>query len=866
MKLRDKSIIIFGIVLVCLLAILYTVSRQVLLSGFARVERENTARNVERVLDAFTETINNISVKSADWSKWDDTYRFVRDHNPDYIESNLPDESLEELKLNLMLFFDTAGRLVFGRGYDMERNKGVPVADSILAVFVNDTLLLHHQSIQSVVAGVMALPGGPMNIVSRPILTSSGGGPIGGTLVFGCNLDSTEVNRIGQITHLSLNVYPCGSPSLPHDVVRAESAIDKGIALFVSPLNRERIAGYARIADLHDSPVLTVRIDVPRDIYKQGIRTMWYLMISIIAAVDVFGAVIIVLLQKTVLSRVARLSADVNFIGAKGDNTARVGIGGKDELADLGRSVNGMLSALELVEKQVKSRNREMRMIMDTVPSGLLSIDENYRINPEYAKSVETILGKKDLAERDFFTTLGLTDERLDDKNSLLEFLDLMLQELLPEREMADLNPFEELAIVHESGRNTWVRLRYFIIHRDEGRDKRLLVVITDITEEKTLSERVHQSERENMQLKAIAEDPDLFRDFLADMKGMLARLQERFGRLPASAERRPIVNEMFREAHTIKGTAGTFGLAAVVDAAGQLEETLSSVRVADDFSTEFSDTVRSSLAELSRAVTEVVEKARKILGEESGDPADIHLRISLEKIKSESETIRNLVAMDMRDKDAAVKLQRKIDAHLKKLQEVPAHRGLAKALRIIPGLIRKFDKNVAFELEGADVPVDCEIARELNTPLIHLLRNAMDHGVEDPGKRVSSGKEECGHVRVVVREDGGDMVVQVADDGKGLDPRHFKEVAIEKGMLSEADAVRMADKEACALIFKPGFTTTETVSEVSGRGVGMDAVLTAVEERLKGKLTIDSEIGRGTTFTIRIPLLPGSGRGFTSL
>jgi sensor domain CHASE-containing protein len=123
-KLRGKTLLIVAVTLVCLIGLLYVAVRSVLMSGFAKVEEENTGKNVERILDAFIENSNNLGVKVADWAKWDDTYEFIMDKNKEYIESNLNDGSIGDLKLNYMFFINAAGSIVFCRGYNPETEEG----------------------------------------------------------------------------------------------------------------------------------------------------------------------------------------------------------------------------------------------------------------------------------------------------------------------------------------------------------------------------------------------------------------------------------------------------------------------------------------------------------------------------------------------------------------------------------------------------------------------------------------------------------------------------------------------------------------------------------------------------------------------
>jgi two-component system chemotaxis sensor kinase CheA len=157
-------------------------------------------------------------------------------------------------------------------------------------------------------------------------------------------------------------------------------------------------------------------------------------------------------------------------------------------------------------------------------------------------------------------------------------------------------------------------------------------------------------------------------------------------------------------------------------------------------------------------------------------------------------------------------------------------------------------------ELVGAETELDKVLVERLEDPLLHLVRNAADHGVEPPDERERAGKPPTGHVVLSASQSGGQIVVSIRDDGRGLDPDKLKRKAIEKGLLTADEAALLDEEQAYQLIFRAGFSTAEQISDVSGRGVGMDVVREAIA-RLKGDIRISSELGRGTTLELSLPL-----------
>ncbi|WP_288644668.1 chemotaxis protein CheA, partial [uncultured Helicobacter sp.] len=183
-----------------------------------------------------------------------------------------------------------------------------------------------------------------------------------------------------------------------------------------------------------------------------------------------------------------------------------------------------------------------------------------------------------------------------------------------------------------------------------------------------------------------------------------------------------------------------------------------------------------------------------------------------------------------------------------------PVGKVFNKFPRMVRDLSRDLKKNIDLVITGEETELDKSIVEEIGDPLIHIIRNSCDHGIETPEERQTLGKPEVGRVDLKAYNEGNHIVIEITDDGHGLDPDFLKQKAIEKGLISEKEADNMSDKEALGIIFKPGFSTSKTITNVSGRGVGMDVVKTNVE-KLNGIIEIDSEKGVGTTFKLKIPL-----------
>lgn len=188
------------------------------------------------------------------------------------------------------------------------------------------------------------------------------------------------------------------------------------------------------------------------------------------------------------------------------------------------------------------------------------------------------------------------------------------------------------------------------------------------------------------------------------------------------------------------------------------------------------------------------------------------------------------------------------------KTRMLPIAKVFNKFPRMVRDLSRELGKQIELEISGEETELDKSIVEEIGDPLVHIIRNSCDHGIEDIATRRAKGKPETGLIQLKAYNEGNNIVIEITDDGKGLDPDLLRSKAIEKGMITEREADGMSDKEAYALIFKPSLSTAKVVTNVSGRGVGMDVVKTNIE-KLNGIIDVDSELGHGTVIRLKIPL-----------
>lgn len=213
------------------------------------------------------------------------------------------------------------------------------------------------------------------------------------------------------------------------------------------------------------------------------------------------------------------------------------------------------------------------------------------------------------------------------------------------------------------------------------------------------------------------------------------------------------------------------------------------------------------------------------------------------------------LIAQDLSETTYAMaRISDDLQDTIMKVRMVPVASVFSRFPRLVRDLSRKSGKEVDLVLEGEETELDKSVVEVIGDPLVHLIRNAVDHGVESESERLAKGKSPKGRVVLRAFHKGNSVAIEIEDDGKGLDPDKLREVAVRKGLMTQEEAKQLDDREAKELIFAPGFSSAEKITDISGRGVGMDVVRTNIKN-LKGSINISSEVGKGTKFTLNLPL-----------
>ena len=408
----------------------------------------------------------------------------------------------------------------------------------------------------------------------------------------------------------------------------------------------------------------------------------------------------------------------------------------------------------------------------------------------------------------------------------------------------------------------------------------------------------------------------DLVQDFILETEEIIEALDHDLVELESRKNDLDLLNKIFRGAHTMKGASSFLGFDKMTNVTHHAEEILNKLRKNElsvnsqimDILLEFVDATKTVVVDIKQGtdnadVKDLINRLKlanegKLAGSEGGEkPSDTPQapQKNVEQVKKAAMSIEQTIRVDVSRLDSLMNLvgelvlsrnrigqisgdlEKKFEGEflIEQLMETTSQIGLIttelqlavmktrmvpigkvfnKFPRMVRDLCRDMGKDVDLVISGEETELDKSVVEEIGDPLIHMIRNSVDHCVEVPEIRRKRGKTDKGTVNLSAYHEGNHIVVEIKDDGAGMDAEFLKKKAVEKGVISADEAKTMDPEAAYGLVFKPGFSTAKTITDVSGRGVGMDVVKTNIE-KLNGIINIESELGHGTRFRMKLPL-----------
>ncbi len=556
---------------------------------------------------------------------------------------------------------------------------------------------------------------------------------------------------------------------------------------------------------------------------------------------------------------------------SQGDYSVEVIAESNDEIGKLSQNFEEMRKTIEKytnhLQDLIDEKMQQVKDILNNIDQGLFTVNFDGTVNEEYSARANDILKVGDISNYDVYELLRLESAT---KKSFNTWIDLVRKKHGKQR----WRKLEKLAPVHEMEfRGTgssedqldYVSVSYQKIYNTDGDLSKLMVLTVDETEkrrkEQLMKDERLRHENEMKTILGIANTPESeLISFLEDtenrIEGIVTELEKHLLGVAKQRENHPseddtydvnpeCVDALYRNIHTIKGNGGSYGFDLLSQLAHQAEDALENLRA--PLHSRRGDNLKiieKNILEMGDVVSNIRSKLSLIYGDDDA----VFVRVSEENIayiQRLTDSVSSLYGSD--------KIVQEMQEAATKLSWKPLKELARKYSKVVTTSSNKLNKEIELKISNEATLYPPEIFDGLDEVMMHILRNSVDHGIESDEERAQLEKG-VGSIQLTVDWDQGKRVISIADDGKGLDTDVISNKAVKKGLIKPADLETMSKREKINIIFTPGFSTASSVTEISGRGVGLDVVKTKIEE-LDGVLELDSTVNKGTKFSITMPL-----------
>lgn len=351
-RIRKKTFLIVASIAILTSLMVYHVSEVFLLQTALLSEKEIIKEDIQRLNMGIANEFFRLNSVAGDWANWDDTYQYVQDNNTQYIESNLIFESFQELTLNVIIFINLEGEIVFSKTYDLASRDVIPIPlnyDTILKE--NDFSITEYDDPKS---GLIKTEYGFLMVSYAPILKSSYEGPAQGVLIFGRFFDVTQIALLSETIGLPIDIVGINSPNMPEDFTKANKTLSEANEIVDIIIDETTVAGYIFLKDLNLNPVAIIRILENRFGYIQAKNSIAYLAVSIVLINIILISLIMALLDKFVLARLTKLTKDVEKTTLNESSVHKIELKGDDELSSLAHKINHMLETINTSQAKLQ--------------------------------------------------------------------------------------------------------------------------------------------------------------------------------------------------------------------------------------------------------------------------------------------------------------------------------------------------------------------------------------------------------------------------------------------------------------------------------------------------------------------------------
>ncbi|MFB6180671.1 MAG: chemotaxis protein CheA [Candidatus Nanohalobium sp.] len=389
----------------------------------------------------------------------------------------------------------------------------------------------------------------------------------------------------------------------------------------------------------------------------------------------------------------------------------------------------------------------------------------------------------------------------------------------------------------------------------------------------------------------------DLIDDYMAEAEEMVDNLNEGMLEFEESGDE-DALNELFRSAHTLKGSSKSMDFQKIAELSHSMEDVFNALQEdeieadetlfnllfnAIDELEELVDYVGENVEEPDKDVSDLLdnlEKAKKGEDIEASGSSSVaespeeferieNVKVDIERLDKIMNSLGELMIVEKRlrklltpfesdDVEDAMNTYKRLGEDIRnevsQARMIPVSQVFDRFPRAVRDLCSDLDKEVDFQMEGKDLRLDRTVLDEIGEPILHMIRNAVDHGIEPPEERKENDKDPEGKIWLRAEREGNEVIISVEDDGRGINPREIRRTAVDRDVISKEEAKGLSRQETLNLLFQPSFSTEEEVSDVSGRGVGLNVVKTSAE-KLQGSYSVETELGHGTRIEMKVPL-----------
>ena len=560
------------------------------------------------------------------------------------------------------------------------------------------------------------------------------------------------------------------------------------------------------------------------------------------------------LLYRQIVLPIRRMQDTMSAIADSQDFSRRVPVEREDEIGKSIVAFNSMVARIEASSALLRQKSSDIQAMLQNIPQGILTIVDGMAVHHEYSAHLETILDSRDIAGRNIMEALFAGASLGADARSQVE---AAIASCLGEDSMNF--EFNRHLLAGELERHGKVLdLSWSVIVDEQDRVERLMLCVRDVTELKALAAEANEQKRELAVIgEILAVSQDKFHDFIAGAVGFISESEQLIRQYPnGDAE---AVSQLFRNLHTIKGNARTYGLSQLTDIAHQAEQSYERLRqpkpdIAWD---------QTQLLEELEAVRDAVERYARVnevsLGRKGPGrtgAADF-LLVDRDQVR---EMLQRLETVNTGNLHELIAVHNGVRHVLNRMGTEPVADILAGVLDSLPSLAGELGKDAPqVRIRDHGYVLRNQASATLKNVFMHLMRNALDHGLEAPDERVALGKAPQGAIALDVRVGDGRLELALADDGRGLALGRIRERAAQLGLIAADETP--SDEDTAQLIFRPGFSTAARLTAVSGRGVGMDAVQAFIK-REHGRIELrflDDERGMDFRRFETVVVLPDS-------